>query len=59
VISENSTKEPHRLIAREHRLACERSKRCTATFPNTTRRETEEGCGEYAEELAAEMLPRP
>jgi len=48
VISENSTKEPHRLIAASIGLALPSEHHSFG--------ETEEVAGEYAEELAAEML---
>ena len=57
VISENSTKEPHRLIAASIGLALPSDKsRYGYLSEHHSFGETEEVAGEYAEELAAEML---
>jgi arginine decarboxylase len=57
VIAENSTREPHRLIASSIGVALP-SNRNTYGYlsEHHTFGETEEQAGEYAEELAAEML---
>jgi len=57
VISENSTKEPHRLIAAGVGLALPADKSMYGYLSeHHSFGETEEVAGEYAEELAAEML---
>src|SRR6266566_3417814 len=57
VISENSTKEPHRLIAASIGLALPSDKSMYGYLSeHHSFGETEEVAGEYAEELAAEML---
>ena len=57
VISENSTKEPHRLIAASIGLALPADKSMYGYLSeHHSFGETEEVAGEYAEELAAEML---
>jgi len=57
VISENSTKEPHRLIAASIGLALPADKTMYGYLSeHHSFGETEEVAGEYAEELAAEML---
>jgi arginine decarboxylase len=57
VISENSTKEPHRLIAASIGLALPSDKTMYGYLSeHHSFGESEEIAGEYAEELAAEML---
>ena len=57
VISENSTREPHRLIAASVGLALPADKSMYGYLSeHHSFGETEEIAGEYAEELAAEML---
>jgi arginine decarboxylase len=57
VISENSTKEPHRLIASSIGLALPSERPMYGYLSeHHSFGETEEVAGEYAEELAAEML---
>ena len=57
VISENSTKEPHRLIAASIGLALPAERPMYGYLSeHHSFGETEEVAGEYAEELAAEML---
>src|ERR1035437_9314083 len=57
VISENSTREPHRLIAASIGLALPADKSMYGYLSeHHSFGETEEVAGEYAEELAAEML---
>lgn len=57
VISENSTREPHRLIAASVGLALPAEKSMYGYLSeHHSFGETEEVAGEYAEELAAEML---
>src|SRR5215469_3463197 len=57
VIAENSTREPHRLIASSIGVAIPADRNTYGYLSeNHSYGETEEQCGEYAEELAAEML---
>ena len=57
VIAENSTREPHRLIASSIGVAIPADRNAYGYLSeNHSYGETEEQCGEYAEELAAEML---
>lgn len=57
VLSENSTREPHRLIAASIGLALPADKSMYGYLSeHHSFGETEERAGEYAEELAAEML---
>lgn len=57
VIAENSTREPHRLIASSIGVAVPADKNTYGYLSeHHSFGETEEQCGEYAEELAAEML---
>lgn len=57
VLSENSTREPHRLIAASIGLALPADKSMYGYLSeHHSFGETEEKAGEYAEELAAEML---
>ena len=57
VLSENSTKEPHRLIAASIGLALPTDKSMYGYLSeHHSFGETEDKAGEYAEELAAEML---
>jgi arginine decarboxylase len=57
VIAENSTREPHRLIASSIGVAIPADKNTYGYLSeHHSFGETEEQCGEYAEELAAEML---
>lgn len=57
VIAENSTREPHRLIASSIGVAIPADKNTYGYLSeHHTFGETEEQAGEYAEELAAEML---
>jgi arginine decarboxylase len=57
VIAENSTREAHRLIASSIGVAIPADRNAYGYLSeNHSYGETEEQCGEYAEELAAEML---
>ncbi len=57
VMSENSTREPHRLVAASIGLALPADKKMYGYLSeHHSFGETEEVAGEYAEELAAEML---
>ncbi|MGH8459087.1 MAG: pyruvoyl-dependent arginine decarboxylase, partial [Nevskiales bacterium] len=57
VLSENSTREPHRLIAASIGLALPADKSMYGYLSeHHSFGETEDRAGEYAEELAAEML---
>ncbi len=58
MIAENSTREPHRLLASSIGVAIPAQSRNTYGYlsEHHSYGETEEQAGEYAEELAAEML---